>query len=219
MPRNITTTVYQYDELSDKAKTKARDEWRRLEAQSGDISWAEPTESSFKEAAAHMGWDVTNVFWCGFSSQGDGAQFEGDWSAARVNEAALKRDWLLSDPRTGEQFEEPSYGYNKRLHGAVERYAAFAAAYPDGSATVVRSSNHYAHSHANEFSVYFGTDAETNEFIEVSRRLMDLFYRMLEQEYDYRNSDKSVAEAIKANGNEFTEDGALYVTQSTTNSN
>jgi hypothetical protein len=197
MPRTVTTIVYQYDELSDKAKAKARDEWRRIEAQSGDNSWAESTEECFKEAAAHMGWNITNVAWSGFSSQGDGAQFEGDWSAERVNEAALKQEWPA-----GEGFPT-----NETLRCLVERFAALAASDtgPKGSATV-RQVGRYSHSNATEFEV---TDTDHLTLVTFSRQLMDLFYRMLEQEYDYRNSDEVVAEAITSNESEFTEDGKL----------
>ena len=202
MPRTVTTIVYQYDELSDKAKAKARDKWRELEAQSGDNSWAESTETSFKEAAAHMGWNITRVAWSGFSSQGDGAQFQGDWSAERVNAAALKQEWPA-----GEGFPN-----NETLRWLVERFAALAAADtgPKGVATV-RSAGRYSHSNATEFEV---TDTDELTLITLSRQLMDLFYRMLEQEYDYQNSDEVVAEDIRTSEVEFTEDGALH-TQST----
>lgn len=202
MPRQVTTTVYQYDELSDKAKAKARDEWRRLEAESGDISWSKLTEKTFKEAAAHMGWNITDVAWSGFASQGDGAQFVGGWNAARVDVAALKKSWPLTNAE-GERIAD-----SESLHQFAARYAEFAAAHPQGSATVVhRAGERYSHSNANEFEVFDIADSRLAEFATLSRELMDLFYRMLEQEYGYQNSDEAVTESIQANENEFTEDG------------
>jgi hypothetical protein len=209
MPRQITTTVYTYEELTDAAKKKARDAWRELDARSGDNSWAEFTEESFKGAAIDMGWNVTNVAWSGFASQGDGAQFEGDWSATRVNEAGLKKSWLLFKEGTSERIDEPAYRINEKLHRLVDQYAALGAKYPEGTAAVVRNDRTYAHSNATGFSVDFGTDNEINEFIAISRQLMDLFYRMLEQEYNYTQSDDYVAERIIANENEFTVGGKI----------
>ena len=36
MPRDVITTVYKYEELSEVAKKTARESWRRLTAESGD---------------------------------------------------------------------------------------------------------------------------------------------------------------------------------------
>ena len=47
-------------------------------------------------------------------------------------------------------------------------------------------------------------------FLELSRQLMRILYKKLNDEYDYLNSDEAIIEHIKANNYEFTEDGKLY---------
>lgn len=66
MPRQITTTVYQFDELNDKAKERAR-EWYRAGAL--DYEWWE----SVYEDAAQVGLKITgfDLAWCRQSIDGE----------------------------------------------------------------------------------------------------------------------------------------------------
>src|ERR1017187_4227073 len=85
----IKTEVFKFDELSDAAKEKAR-QWHR-EADYGDNYFAECTIDEVKgEIGKALGFDVAEVYWSGFSSQGDGACIVGTWRAADVNAAALQ---------------------------------------------------------------------------------------------------------------------------------
>jgi hypothetical protein len=73
--RVTETTVYQFDELSDEAKEKAR-EWYRQ----GNVTtrfWSECTIDDAKEIGKLLGMDIDNIYFSGFWSQGDGACFEG----------------------------------------------------------------------------------------------------------------------------------------------
>jgi hypothetical protein len=87
MPTKKCITVYKFDELSDEAKEKAREWWREGGL---DYEWYDCVESDFKEIGKILGIDVTKIFFTGFSSQGDGACFEGYYEYAKGSVKKLK---------------------------------------------------------------------------------------------------------------------------------
>jgi hypothetical protein len=218
--RIIETKAYQYAELSDKAKEKARDWYRNASA--GDSYWSESVIEDAATVAGFLGVTLRThdvplhgggtrrdpcIFFSGFWSQGDGACFEGSWSAKDVNLAALK-------------------GYaptDKTLTQICTALADIAAEYPDASATI-KHSGHYYHSGCMDVEAYSGIyadddDNETpsaqdrdnafpdNEVRGELRRFADWIYRQLQAGYEYQNSDEQVAETIIVNEYEFTENG------------
>ena len=91
--RTQTTTVYFFDELSDEAKQAAIDSNRSWIVQ--DFDWWDSSFEMFAEAAELFGLDIRQarksfvggghrydhtIFFSGFSSQGDGACFEGHYT-------------------------------------------------------------------------------------------------------------------------------------------
>src|SRR5262245_26996132 len=102
MPRVIETTVYEFDELNDKAKDRARAWYRELCA--GDNDWSEPVIEDADRMACILGITITKdrgnkgepmISWSGFSCQGDGASFVGSYEYAigaptRIREEASK---------------------------------------------------------------------------------------------------------------------------------
>lgn len=207
--RVTETTVYQFDELSDEAKEKAR-EWYR-QGNCDDSYWSECTIDDAKEIGKYMGMDVDKVYFSGFWSQGDGACFEGTWRASDVKVDKLK-EYAPQD---------------KELHRIVNGLAELAKEYPDGYFKV-KHRGHYSHSGCTSFDVELpceqeeeleydspeykalqvklGEDEDT--LIELARDFMDWIYRTLEKEWDYQNSAEQVDEMIRANEYEFLEDGA-----------
>ena len=53
----IETTVYSFDELSDQAKEKARDQYRA----NSDFLWSDEAENSIKEFCGHFG--IKLIYW------------------------------------------------------------------------------------------------------------------------------------------------------------
>lgn len=97
MPTTIETTIYQFDELSDDAKQRAR-AWYR-EASADDSFWSEHVIDDAATACERMGFNVRQrpvklmgggtrlepaIYFSGFWSQGDGACFEGSWSPETI---------------------------------------------------------------------------------------------------------------------------------------
>lgn len=210
MPKKRVTIkeVYQFDELSDEAKERAR-EWYR-QGNCDDSFWSECTIEDAKEIGKYMGMDIDNIYFSGFWSQGDGACFEGTWRASDVKADKLK-EYAPQD---------------KELHRIVDGLAELAKEYPDGYFKV-KHRGHYSHSGCTSFDVELpceqeedleydspeykalqvklGEDEDT--LIELARDFMDWIYRTLEKDWDYQNSDEQVDEAIRLNEYEFLEDG------------
>jgi hypothetical protein len=208
MPKNRTIKVYQFDELSESAKERAR-EWYR-QGNCDDSFWSECTIDDAKEIGKYMGMDLDKVYFSGFWSQGDGACFEGTWRASDVKVDKLK-EYAPQD---------------KELHRIVNGLAELAKEYPDGYFKV-KHRGHYSHSGCTSFNTELPCEQEEeleydspeyktiqvklgedeDALIELARDYMNWIYKTLEKEWDYQNADEQVDESIRANEYEFLKDG------------
>ena len=209
MPRTRVTeeVLYKFEELSDEAKEKAR-EWFRDGYP--DHEWWDCTYDDAKTVAGFMGFEVKDIGFSGFWSQGDGAHFTGSWSASQVDVDKL-REYAPQDTE---------------LHRIAEGLAEIAKKYPEASMSIAHS-GHYQHENCTRFDFEFGVDeaipygtpeykaaekviAEDQDTAEeLARDLMRWIYRQLEDEYNWLVSDEQVDETIIANEYEFTEDGKI----------
>ncbi len=201
------TNVYEFDELDERAKERARDWWRTNGLQ---YEWWEFTYEDCVEAAKCLGIEIgnragrnmrgeatvgsPNIFFSGFSSQGDGACFEGaygyhkGWREALAGYAPEDKE-LLS---IGEALQ------------STQRSAFW------GITASTRHSGHYYHSGCMLVEVRcdreIGNDAEAAVRYAL-RDFADWIYRNLREEYEYLMSDESVDETIRVNEYEFYESG------------
>lgn len=232
MSKQITMTAYEFDELSDKAKEKAREWWR--EATASDNNYSDSVIEEAVEQGALMGIEIAannrawtssdgkrkgvdmspRIFWSGFWSQGDGACFEGTWRASGVKADKVADGWG----------EDPATTEIKRIAAEFDRIAK---AYPNASFTV-KHSGHYNHEHCTEFDCDPGNyewtcednpetegpvevwerDFPEDALIEAAKDFMRWIYSQLEKEYEYQNSDEQVDEMLRANEYLFTESGS-----------
>lgn len=218
--RIIETKVYKYSELSDDAKAKARDWWRKASA--GDNFFAECVEEDFHEVLAALGFDVDKkrgLAWSGFWSQGDGASFSGSWRARDCDPAKLLADRPAVWPKESGGHACPQ---NAELHRIAAEILAVKAAGMEyasvrgadrwgfhmslDSAEHEQERDHWSDDERVEYVAMCETSEE--RFIQAARELARMFYRNLEAEWEYQNSDEVVAETIEANEYEFTEEGA-----------
>jgi hypothetical protein len=191
-----TVNLYAFDELSDKAKARARQWWR----EGGfDYEWWDSTEDDARQIAALMGLEIDELMFRGFWSQGDGASFTGRYSYAKGSVKAVK-DYAPQDTRLHKIAESLQAIQRKNLYGL--------------SANVTRGHNSNFYRHENTMYIQVETragDWANDEAQEaVSEALKDFarwYYRQLEKEYDYLNSDEAVDESIRANEYTFTETG------------
>jgi hypothetical protein len=192
--RTKTIHIYTYDELSDKAKEKARD-WYR--GPGLDYDWWDAVYDDAKTIAFLMGIEIEHIYFSGFSSQGDGAQFEGTYRYRKGSVKAIKA-------------HAPE---DTVLHGIAERLQEVQRGWFWRLGATVKASGHYSHEYATVIAVTevesgyeMGGSAEA-DVTDALRDFMRWIYRYLETEYNYLNSDESVEEAIRTNGYEFDEYG------------
>lgn len=202
--RTKTINLYQFDELDDRAKERARD-WYR--AGGFDYEWWDYIYDDANTIAAALGFDLGSppaIYFRGFSHQGDGACIAGNYRAERANHAALTAH--VGDTES-----------NRAILEIGKAFAEFATARPTFCATLTHTGR-YSHEYsvAYECNEYVETEGgvddsltpETEEwFRELCRDFMRWIYRQLETEWDYMNSDEQVDESIIANAYEFDEDG------------
>ena len=200
----IETEVFTLDELDDKAKDKAR-EWYR-DTLSDDSFWYECVIDDAKRMFALCGWEIKNIRWSGFSSQGDGACFEGRWSAHYVIAGGVIKEALRE----------------VELNRIATGFEKLAREFPDASFTV-KHRGHYNHENCTEFDFHIaeeqdivglesGTTQSTAEvdLEELAKDAMKWTYRQLEKEWCWYYSNEQVDESIEANEYTFTKDGRRF---------
>lgn len=193
---NKTIEVYSFDELSDAAKDNVR-YWLN----DGDNFGAECVIDDAKCMAALMGIEISNIYYSGFSSQGDGACFEGSYSykqgAAKAIKSEAPQDAVLHRIAEGLQAIQRKHFY--KLHASIKH------------------SGHYYHEYCTQISVYKNNDysdddAPANVAETVSDLLRDFMrwiYKQLEADYEYQLSDETVSENCAANEYQFDVNGNI----------
>jgi hypothetical protein len=215
----ITTDAYSFDELSDKAKERARS-WYR-ESRYSDSSEFDFTIEDFVTITEIIGISFDthtvnlhgggtrqepDIWWSLSYSQGDGACFEGNYyhtadSCAKIREHA---------PQDAE------------LHRIADELNRIQAAEvllgrPTLTARIKKIDSHY--SHENTVSIDVDYDEEVTGVVDLPcypnpeqiedlmRDLMRWLHKSLRDEDEYRSSDEAVDEDITANEYMFDEDG------------
>jgi hypothetical protein len=217
--RVVETTVYQYSELSERAKSKARD-WYR-EASADDNHYSETVLYDALQIAEILGIEFKTrdvktyrgkvrqepaIYWTGFASQGDGACFEGKLVS---HETGTALDRIKAYAPTDET-----------LHAIAAELDALQETYQRRLAAAVTLSGHrYCHSGMMQVDVT-ALDADGDEkevtredeitAIKALRGFADWIYLQLQNEYFFSISDENVAETIAANEYEFTADGERF---------
>lgn len=211
MPRVIERTVYRFHELSDKAKARARNHYR--EQGLHDQWWNFVYEDAVRVASI-LGISITEksgpshaIYFSGFSSQGDGASFQGSYTPKPGNETT-----------EGIRNECPE---DKELHRIADALALLQVStrvqhglHVEASIT---TSGSYCHSGTMSVdATYAGwplngsPDTDTaKELQQLMRDFADWIYEQLEAEHDYLTSDEHIDEFLSDGTYEFEESGAL----------
>ena len=192
MSREICTTVFKFDELNDAAKKRARD-WYRDGRMDYDDGWYESVFEDARQCFTLAGIKIKQIYFSGFSSQGDGACLEGTWSAADTKPVKAMKQHAPQD-RELHRIASVLREVAKRDHTAFAR---------------VKHRGHYYHEYETAFAVdSVKTDTE-DAIIDAMRDAMRWIYRQLEKEHDYQSADEQVDESIRINEYEFTEEGRI----------
>lgn len=199
-----TVKVYQFNELSEKAKEQAR-AWMR-ESMQGDEFYAEGVIDDAKAIGKLMGIDISNVYYSGFYSQGDGACFEGSYSYAKGSVKAVT-EYAPQDTELHRIASQLAICQRKNFYLVAGN---------------IKQSGHYSNSHNTNINLYVTEDNHGNEpkfsgnteeaIADLLRDFMDWIYKMLRTEYEYQNSDEQVDETIRINEYNFDENGSRRMT-------
>ena len=209
MPQKIETTVYTFDELNERAKETARD-WMRECASEFFSDDAEMLYDDFQACAACLGIafsshsvklmngttrQAPDIFWSGFSSQGDGASFAGSYSyvkgAPKAIRAHAPQDKELM--RIADELQ------------ALQRTHAYRI-----TAGIHQGRGNYSHAYSMKIDTEYCDYATAEAVSECLRDFANWMYRQLEAEYDYRLSNESIDDGIRANEYTFTDDGKRF---------
>lgn len=205
--RTIETTVYQFDELTEGAKEKAREWWRGL-AFSDSCDWEHVYEDA-DQCAAILGIEIDRrnyrtiggksgsepaIYFSGFWSQGDGASFDGRYRYVKGAVKAI-REHAPED---------------KDLHAIADQLQAIQKRhfYRLYSRISADSRGHWltveTEDRENQYKDLRGDDDSIKELM---RDFANWIYKQLAREYEYQTADEQVDDCIIANEYEFTEDG------------
>lgn len=194
--RTIQTIVYNFNELSEGAKQHAIE---KLHTINTDYEWYDATFDDAKEIGRIMGIDINNIYFSGFSSQGDGACFEGRYEYRKGSVKELKAyapvDTELHRIAKALQDIQRKAFYRLTAH--------------------VKQSGHYNHKYCTVIDVYnsesgdYATDEQSDAITETLRDFMEWIYRTLEKECEYLESEEAIIETIEANEYEFDTAGNL----------
>lgn len=133
MPETIEITVYKFSELEGRAKDKASEKMR--EWITGDDDWWEGVYDLAKEDGAKRGFEIEDIRFSGFWSQGDGASWTGSVDVKQFVE------WMLEQPEGTPE--------HRWIDADRHRYVCLLELMKDGwierNVNVTRNGYHYVH--------------------------------------------------------------------------
>lgn len=213
MPEVVETTVYTFNELDERARERARDWYRQASA---DDDWHEFVFEDFERVCGILGMELATrsvrlygggtrqkpcIWFSGFSSQGDGACFEGSYSY-RKGAVREIRAYAPKDDRLAVIADQLQRIQRKNLYALEAR---------------ITHCGRYYHEHSMAVSVervsgnYQPPTSDAEDIVaEALRDLARWLYRQFKREYEYQTSDEVVEETIEANGYTFTETGRRF---------
>ena len=190
--RTIETSVYKYPELDERAKENAR-EWFSRGVFSDSNDW-ECVYEDAKNIGALIGIEIDEIYFSGFSSQGDGASFTGRYSYVKGGLKVLKEYAPI----------------DAELHRIAEALQAVQRQNFYKVRAKITVDGRYCHSNTMRFENLENHYEDVNSDVEqLLRDFANWIYCQLKNEYYYQTSDEYVEENILANEYEFYENGKV----------
>lgn len=203
-----THVTYSFEELSEEAQEKALEKYYDWNV--NDDFWHECIIDDAKKIGKLVGIEIKNIYFSGFSNQGDGACFEGYYEYKNGGLKALK-EYAPQD---------------KKLHRIAENLEELQRKNFYRLSASVKHSGHYYHEHCTRIEVYYedyDDDAANPEYWyyrdnkpdealkDILRDFMRWIYKRLESEYDYLTSEENLREYFSDSDYiEFDENGTIH---------
>jgi hypothetical protein len=224
MPTEITITAYKYEELEGRAKEKAH---AKLTEWATDYEWWDSIYTDAKEDGAEKGFEIDDIRFSGFWSQGDGAHWTGRINVQTFIEANLdeRSAWYGEDVILLELWKEGWVDRYIQIHNRNYRYSHSGGMsigdYPDNALYgidedddavlnegVMQGANVYQLSRSlNDYETRINEWCD--EALTQARAFADDIYKKLEKEYDHYVSEESLIEFASANEYLFNEKGEV----------
>jgi len=164
-----------------------------------EFDWYDSDYDDIETMLGFCGFNIPEIHFSGFSSQGDGANFTGDFYRRDINFNAL------AAYAPGEEF-----------------FLLFATLltdltkpFEDVRFTLYRSSSHYEHENTVDIkdfafanSLPYATIPEV-EILDACRKIMQVIYSKLEKQYEYLTSEEAIYETLEANEYYFNNVGEI----------
>ena len=204
-------TEFTFDELSEKAKDKARsdytsgeylheDWWEHIYYDAVNMGQMLGIEigTTTHQTSRGGGYSTINIYFSGFSSQGDGACFDGQYKYApdAVKNISLQTndEELLRIAK-----ELTLMQVTQRLHGLEYFTAAISV---DGGSNCIRTE-------IRDWGVDEVGEPDEDDFKQLMENFASWIYKQLEAENDYLYSDEYVDEQLSEKDCVFDEDGTI----------
>lgn len=222
MPTEITITAYKFNELDERAKSKVR-EWYCEHAMHHE--WWDDVYEQAKKDGEDKGFDIDDIRFSGFWSQGDGASWTGrvdmvQFLAANLDERSA---WYGEDVILLALWEDRnqwidryitiqnhSYRYSHSGGMTIGDYSNHALELePDDDAVL----GHGALAGASIYQLTQSFDYEQritewcDEALTQARAYADEIYKKLREEYEDYTSDEIIADTCDVNEWLFNEEG------------
>ncbi|MDP9047204.1 MAG: hypothetical protein M3N14_03650, partial [Bacteroidota bacterium] len=204
----IQLILYEFAELSDKAKEKAVKEFADINV---NDDWYAYTIEDFKNICETIGITVNTkkTYFRGFYSQGDGSTFQAIVNIPQLVEAVKYHHWKEYAPTLEFGFTIPDL--DKRLIKLIQNESLDISPKITGverwySVTADLSYNlPYTHHQYSRIE----TELEKLEaWLQTVADILNRYlYKSLQAEYEYQTKEETVMEAIEVNEYQFTTDG------------
>lgn len=184
MPITITKTFYSFSELTEEQQkayiAKNPEEFEPFD------DWYESTLDDIKDALTIVGFSYVEVYFSGFCSQGDGAQFNGDYNYRKGALAKVKKEF-------------PQW---EALHHLAESLQKLEKQYFYSIYFSIKHSGHYSHENCTVFDFgdkrhnygWVPDNFNEDDFKDCCRSFMQDIYSTLEKEYYYLQSLEYILE-------------------------
>ena len=223
MPTEITIKAYKYEELEGRAKEKAQ---AKLTEWITNHEWWDSIYESAKEDGQAKGFEIDDICFSGFWSQGDGCHWTGRIHLPNFVEAHLdeRSAWFGEDVILLELWRDGWVDRYIQVHNrnyrtmhsggmSMSDYPNDALYGLDEDDDAVLTEGVMQGANVYQLSRSFDYEQRVNEWCDEAltqaRVFADDIYKQLEEEHDYLTSEESLIEHASANGYLFNEHGEM----------
>ena len=197
----VEIKTFKFEELAEQAQQNAIEQYR--DSDHLEYGWHDSIKEDFHSILELIGFYNIKSCFTGFWSQGDGASFTGDYSYKKGCLKAIKEHAPLDN-----ELHEIVKGiiYHQKDNGYLL------------TCNIYKNNHLYSHSNTMRFDWCKNGDSYfewknihvEDEIEQLFKDLADWYYKQLESEYDYLNSDESIKETLIINEYDFLECGKQY---------